>query len=332
MKALRWIAALFALLFGWLRRRHGDDGDEGGGERIVPAGSPDRRAENWVLVLLGIAILWAIGFVVAYAAFSPSGLPNELLGVCLGACLLFIATALTVVARRLVVTEELEEEYPTEHPKEQTEVAQIVQESGSRFTRKRLLIGAGGVTAGALGVAAVAPALSLGPFWDTGPLDESPWRRGRRLVNVSDVPYRASDVEPARSTPRSPRERTRSPSRRHWWSCGSTPATSTSRRPAGMGAGRDPRLLEDLPARRLRDLAVPLSDVRRDQPRAGVHLPVPLLDVRPGTAAGCHVRPGRPVAAPAAADDRRPGVPARRRPFHEDVGPSLVERSPLATS
>jgi ubiquinol-cytochrome c reductase iron-sulfur subunit len=195
VKALRWIVALFAALLGLRKRHRSHDGDDGDGERIVPAGPPDRRAENWVLLLLGIATLWAIGFVVAYAAFSPSGLPNELLGICLGACMLFIAAALTVVGRRLVVTEELEEDYPTEHPKEQSEVAQIVHESGSRFTRKRLLLGAAGAAAGAVGVAALTPALSLGPFWDTGPLDESPWRRGRRLVSVADVPYRASDIE-----------------------------------------------------------------------------------------------------------------------------------------
>ena len=193
MRRWRWIVALLAALFGRRLRRSSDDG--GARERIVPAGSPDRRAENWVLVLLGIAVLWAAGFVVVYAEFSPSGIPNELLGVCLAGCLLFIAAALTVVAKRLVVTEELEEDYPTEHPEQQSEVAQIVHESGSRFTRKRLLLSAAGAAAGALGVAALAPAVSLGPLWDTGPLDESPWRRGRRLVNVDDVPYVAAQIE-----------------------------------------------------------------------------------------------------------------------------------------
>jgi ubiquinol-cytochrome c reductase iron-sulfur subunit len=195
MRLRRWIVALFALLFGRLARRRTQSAEEGGEGRIVPEGSTERRAENWVLMLLGIAVLWAIGFVVAYAEFSPSQLPNELLGICLGGCLLFIAAALTVVAKRLVVSEELEEEYPSEHPEQQSELAQIVHESGSRFTRKRLLLGAAGAAAGALGVAALTPALSLGPLWDTGPLDESPWRRGRRLVNLDDVPYRAADIE-----------------------------------------------------------------------------------------------------------------------------------------
>ena len=193
MKPWRWIAALFALLFGRIRR-HSERSDDGSDDRIVPEGSPERRAENWVLVFLGVAVLWAAGFVVAYAEFTPNGLPTELLGICLAGCLLSITAALTVVAKRLVVTEELEEEYPSEHPEQQSELAQIVHESGSRFTRKRLLLGAAGATAGALGVAALTPAASLGPFWDTGPLDESPWRSGRRLVNVDDIPYRAADI------------------------------------------------------------------------------------------------------------------------------------------
>ena len=46
---------------------------------------------------------------------------------------------------------------------------------------------------------------------------------------------------------------------------------------------RDPRLLEDLPPRRLRDLAVPVSDLRADAAQQpALHLPVPLLDVPPG--------------------------------------------------
>jgi len=188
----RWLTALFTLLFGWLwRRREEKDEDE---ERIVPKGSPERRAETVVVILLAIASLFAIGFVVTYAEFGTQRLPNELLGICLGLALGFIAAAFAVVAKFLIVTEELEEEYPEEHPEEQEEVAQIIRESGSRITRKRLLLGAGAATAGALGLAAVTPAVSLGPIWDTGPLDRSPWRPGRRLVDEQDHPYTAAEI------------------------------------------------------------------------------------------------------------------------------------------
>jgi len=193
MRLWRWVLALAALLAH--RRSSGSGGGPHDG-RIVPEATPSPRAEVVVAILLLIAAAFAAGFVAAYGLLGAQRLPNELLGVCLGLSLLFVAAAFVVVAKRLVVTEELEEEYPVEHPEEQEAVARIVRESGSGFTRRRMLVGAGGLAAGALGLAAITPAVSLGPIWDTGPLDESPWRRGRRLVDENDKPMLASDIEP----------------------------------------------------------------------------------------------------------------------------------------
>ena len=195
MRPWRWLVALVALLFGRARRRQPEEEEQQADERIVAAGPPERRAENLVLLLLAIATLFAFGFIVTYAEFTPGGIPNELLGICLGMCLLFIALALTVVGRRLVVTEEIEDKYPQEHPEEQREIVEIVHGSGSRITRKRLLISAGAATGGALGLAALTPALSLGPVWDTGPLDRTPWRAGRRLVDENGHPMSAADID-----------------------------------------------------------------------------------------------------------------------------------------
>jgi ubiquinol-cytochrome c reductase iron-sulfur subunit len=195
----QWFIALVMLLMGGLRRRRpeDEDGDGESTERIVPEGPSERGAENAVLVMLGIATVFALGFVVVYAEFSPSALPNELLGICLGMSFLFIGVALTIVAKRLVVTEELEDEYPEEHPEAQREVVEIVRESGSRFTRKRLLMSAGAATGGALGLAALTPVLSLGPLWETAPLDKTPWRRGVRLVDEDGRPIPASFIQHA---------------------------------------------------------------------------------------------------------------------------------------
>ncbi len=189
MRALRWLLTLLSLRR--IARRRGGSASE---ERIVPKGSPERAAENVVLVLFALAVLFAIGFIVVYAEYSASDMPNELLGITIGGAFACLGGALTVIAKRLVVTEELEDDYPEEHPEDQEEIVQIIHESGSRITRKRLLTTAGAAAAGALGAAALTPAVSLGPIWDTGALDRTPWRRGRRVVDENGTPIRAADV------------------------------------------------------------------------------------------------------------------------------------------
>jgi ubiquinol-cytochrome c reductase iron-sulfur subunit len=204
MKVWRWLVAAMTLALGrvWRKRDERaagqpDDAGDGGASGAPAPGAPERRAENVVLVLLGLAVLSAIGFVVVYAEWSPVALPNELLGVCLALCLAFIGAALAVVGKRLVENEELEDDYPQEHPEQQQEVAAIVRSGGNRFTRKRLLLAAGVGAGGALGMAALVPALSLGPIWDTEPLDETPWRRGVRLVDSGGKPILAADIQHA---------------------------------------------------------------------------------------------------------------------------------------
>jgi ubiquinol-cytochrome c reductase iron-sulfur subunit len=210
MKLRQWILALVALLLGRHRQASAepDEADtpsdeEGrgpeeripGSERFVPAGSPDRAAENLVLGFLTLSVAAAVGFIVVYAAYKAGTIPNALLGICLGVALASIGVALTIVAKRLVVTEELEEEYPTSDPEAQEDLIQIVHESGSRITRKRMLLGAGATAGGALATAALTPVLSLGPIWDTAPLQQTPWYRGRRVVDDRGNPIAADDID-----------------------------------------------------------------------------------------------------------------------------------------
>ncbi|MBV9166387.1 MAG: ubiquinol-cytochrome c reductase iron-sulfur subunit [Solirubrobacterales bacterium] len=190
MRALRWLLAVLTL--GRLARRRAQPESEK--ERIVPKGTPERGAENLVLLFFMLTMIFAAGFLFVYAYFNASSMPNELLGICIGGAMACLGGAFLVIGKRLVVTEELDEDYPGENPEEQEEVVQIIHESGSRITRKRLLIGAGTAAAGALGAASLAPAVSLGPIWDTGALDRSPWRRGRRVVDETEAPIRAADV------------------------------------------------------------------------------------------------------------------------------------------
>ena len=188
MRALKliWLAVVFVI--GLFRKPWQRD-------RIVAEGEPDRGAEVAVIVLLLAAAACAVMFVVIYAA--QWGNETQLLGLALGCSLGLLALALIVAAKRLIVTEQLEEDYPDPggDPAEQEALDQIVRESGSRITRKRLLAGAAGAAGLSLGAALIAPVAGLGPVLDTESLYDSPWRRGRRLVDDAGRPYRADDIE-----------------------------------------------------------------------------------------------------------------------------------------
>src|SRR5256714_8403295 len=187
----RWAIALLVLLFGRRRRRP----KLPKGNPTVEPGPPDRGAETMVLVLFGCAAFSGIAFPVVYAV---DAIPHQtqFLGLALGLALGFIAAACVVIAKRLVVTEELEEDYPLpSRPEEEESVARIVEESGSRFTRKRLLLVAGAGAGTALGAALLTPAASLGPLLDVSSLYRTPWRRGVRLVDEAGHAFLADDIE-----------------------------------------------------------------------------------------------------------------------------------------
>jgi ubiquinol-cytochrome c reductase iron-sulfur subunit len=186
----RWLVAAIVLLLGRARRAARLPERE----RIVPPGRPDRGAELSAFWLLIAAAVCGVAFPVVYALDPPH--QTQFLGLSLGLCLAFLAAACIVVANRLVVTEHLEEDYPvTEHPAEQETLEQLVDESGDRFTRKRLIVAGAGAAGVALGVAVLTPAASLGPVFDMDPFFRTPWRRGRLLVDENGRAFLADDVE-----------------------------------------------------------------------------------------------------------------------------------------
>jgi ubiquinol-cytochrome c reductase iron-sulfur subunit len=185
-----WLVSLLLLLIG--RRRPKPLLDP---ERVVPPGPEEPRAELAAIVLLACGTLCAIAFVAVYAL---DRLPNQtqLLGAALGLSLLFIAAALIVTSKKLIVDEEIEDDYPVpEHVEEQETIVRIVEESGSRLTRRRLFKLSLGAAGGALGLAILTPAASLGPVLDMDPFYGTPWKKGRRLVDESGKPWRADDIE-----------------------------------------------------------------------------------------------------------------------------------------
>jgi ubiquinol-cytochrome c reductase iron-sulfur subunit len=189
-RARDWLIAATVLLVARLRRRPAEER-----ERIVAKASPARRAEGVVVLLFLASALCAIGFVVVYAL---DRLPDQtqLLGLSLGLAFAFLAAASILLGKRVVATEELEKDYPPPaHLEEQGEVEQIVEESGDRLTRRRLLVAAAGTAGGALGLALLTPAASLGPVFDMDPYYRTSWRRGRRLVDERGRPLLADEIE-----------------------------------------------------------------------------------------------------------------------------------------
>jgi ubiquinol-cytochrome c reductase iron-sulfur subunit len=173
-------------------RRAGGRTDE---QRQVPRGPQERGAETLLLALLGAATVASLAFIVVYA-IDRIGHQTQWLGLTLGAAFLLLAAACFVIARRLVVTEELDEPYPDSDPPAdpQNTIEELVAESGSRFTRRRLVKLAGTGAVGALGLAALTPALSLGPAFDNDGLLRTPWKRGRRLVDEGGRPLAAAEI------------------------------------------------------------------------------------------------------------------------------------------
>src|SRR5438874_3781218 len=78
-------------------------------EPIVPPGEPSPRAELVVLLLLFAGALSAVAFVAVYAL---DRLPahTQLLGLALGLAFVFVAAALILTSKHLIVTEELEDD------------------------------------------------------------------------------------------------------------------------------------------------------------------------------------------------------------------------------
>jgi len=186
-KLKEWLVAGGVLLVALLapRRR----------ERLVARQEPSARAERAAILLFLAAAACAVAFPVLYG-LDPGGNLTQTLGASLGLALLFAGAAFIVVGKRVAPQEENEEEYPPpEQPEEQEHLVQLVSESGEAVSRKRLLTLAGTAAGGALGIAFLTPAVSLGPVFETAPFFGTPWRRGRRLVDENDRPYRASDIE-----------------------------------------------------------------------------------------------------------------------------------------
>jgi ubiquinol-cytochrome c reductase iron-sulfur subunit len=177
---MKWIVSLLVLLLG--RGKRTPPGE--------PGPQPDRDAETLVLWLL----LLVTFFSVAFAAFYVHDGNTHLMGLSLGLAFLSAAGAAVLAGSRLVSQEEHVETRPLLDDQERADEAIATYSAGAaRLSRKRLLLTAATGAGGALAAALIVPAFSLGPN-AARVLSESPWRRGRRVVDDAGRPIRAVDV------------------------------------------------------------------------------------------------------------------------------------------
>jgi ubiquinol-cytochrome c reductase iron-sulfur subunit len=184
MRLLRALAFAVLVLLG-RRRRDAEP-------RILAPPADDAVAGGAVLALVAASSLCSIGFILAYV-FDMS---TQVLGIALSGALGGLAAAAIVAGKGLVPQEELEEELESHvHERERRESAQIIREAGEGVSRRRLMLTAAAGGAGLCGAALALPAASLGPVLETGRLLETPWRRGRRLVDEKGRRWRPEDIE-----------------------------------------------------------------------------------------------------------------------------------------
>lgn len=145
--------------------------------------------------LVVAACLWlAAGLAAAFIAVYIVSGNTQLLGLTLGLALMSLSASLIVAGKSVVAQDTLIEERPSLAPgPEVEEVTEIIERAGTGVTRKRLLTASAGAAAAALGAALILPAASLGP-WVGDATVQSPWRRGRRLVDENGEPLAAAAI------------------------------------------------------------------------------------------------------------------------------------------
>jgi ubiquinol-cytochrome c reductase iron-sulfur subunit len=150
-----------------------------------------RGAEVAVIVLLVVAGLAGAGFAVLVAAHPQT----QLLGLA-GAVALGCLSAALVLASKLVVPREVAVEDRGIGPPRREQAATAADElrrGAEGVTRRRALGVAAGVAGAGLAGGLVLPVTALGPRLGDAP-NETPWRRGRRLVTPEGEPLTVDAV------------------------------------------------------------------------------------------------------------------------------------------
>jgi ubiquinol-cytochrome c reductase iron-sulfur subunit len=150
------------------------------------------RAEFTVAGLLLSAMALALGFT-ALLILDPA---TQLLALTLGGALTAFGLALAIAGARLVPQVTAVEPRPIydSDTSASDEVAQRLRDGAEGITRRRMLTVTGAAALAGLAVAVAAPLIALGPGITTA-LANTPWHRGRRLVDADGAPVPASALE-----------------------------------------------------------------------------------------------------------------------------------------
>ena len=134
----------------------------------------------------------ALGFT-ALLILDPD---TQLLALTLGGALAAFGLALAIAGARLVPQVTAVEPRPIydRDTSASDEVAQRLRDGVEGITRRRMLTATGAAALAGLAAAIAAPLIALGPGL-TGALANTPWRRGRRLVDADGAPVPASALE-----------------------------------------------------------------------------------------------------------------------------------------
>jgi quinol---cytochrome c reductase iron-sulfur subunit len=150
----------------------------------------DQKAELALAGLLVAAGLFAVVFIVLYALDDNT----QLLGLSLGVALACAAAALILAGKRVTPQEQLVEERPELIREPEAQESERLLSAGIEgISRRKLIAGAATVTGLGLGAALLVPLASAGPNVGDA-IDDTPWRRGRGVVDVNGNPIRAADV------------------------------------------------------------------------------------------------------------------------------------------
>jgi ubiquinol-cytochrome c reductase iron-sulfur subunit len=156
-------------------------------------GQPRSRLEMLVAGLFAVTGLAGLGLLLVYVLGGQTQVEGILLAVALGSLGIGIVVwAQDLMSTPIVVVERHPFGSGPAGATDATDLeATLAEEAG--FTRRRLLVGMLVAAFGGLAAALAVPVLSLGPA-PGRELFTTAWQRGKRLVDATGVPIRATDI------------------------------------------------------------------------------------------------------------------------------------------